>query len=251
MEQLSGSAARPNAAAPTASSASGSELAATAGSCLLTPEQTEGPYHIDVGLIRSDISEGRPGIPLELYFLVQRTGTCQPISDATVEIWHCDALGQYSGFGEQTTQRQGEQSDSDSGGPADTLLATTLESTRALAEGAQLLDNRLRFLRGGQVTGRDGRVTFATIYPGWYRGRTVHIHVKVHSGANNVHTGQLYFDDALSSEIYAQAPYSSHPGRDTTNATDKIYALGGQYSTSAVQHTTAGLAASFTLTVNG
>jgi len=159
-----------------------------------------------------------------------------------VEIWHCDALGQYSGFGEQTTQ---------SHGPADTVLATTLDSTRAVAEGARLPDNNLRFLRGGQVTGRDGRVTFETIYPGWYRGRTVHIHVKVHNGANDVHTGQLYFDDALSSEIYDQAPYSSHPGRDTTNATDKIYALGGQYSTSAVQHTTDGLAASFTLTVNG
>jgi len=168
-----------------------------------------------------------------------------------VEIWHCDALGQYSGFGEQTTQRQGEQSGSDSDGPTDTLLATTLDSTRAVAEGARLPDNNLRFLRGGQVTGRDGRVTFETIYPGWYRGRTVHIHVKVHNGANDVHTGQLYFDDALSSEIYDQAPYSSHPGRDTTNATDKIYALGRQYSTSAVQRTADGLAASFTLTVNG
>ncbi len=248
MEQLSDTAASSIAAAPRASSSSEAESGATRGSCLLSPEQTEGPYHIDLGLIRSNISEGRPGIPLELYFLVQSTGKCQPISDASVEIWHCDALGQYSGFGEETSQRLGEQSGPASDGPTG-IPSARPDGPLPRASDAQRPDNSLRFLRGGQVTGRDGRVTFKTIYPGWYRGRTVHIHVKVHNGANDVHTGQLYFDDALSSEIYTEAPYSSHPGRDTTNRTDEIYASGGQHSTLAVQNTTKGLAASITLTV--
>src|SRR5215204_1342569 len=249
IEQLNDSAASSIAAAPRAPTSSEAESAATMGSCLLTPEQTEGPYHIDLGLIRSDISEGRPGIPLELYFLVQSTGRCQPISDASVEIWHCDALGQYSGVGEQTSQRLGDQSAPASDGPAG-ITSARLDGPLPRADDAQRPDNSLRFLRGGQVTGRDGRVTFKTIYPGWYRGRTVHIHVKVHNGTNDIHTGQLYFDDALSSEIYIQAPYSSRPGRDTTNRTDEIYAVGGQHSTLAVQHTSNGLAASITLTVN-
>jgi protocatechuate 3,4-dioxygenase beta subunit len=79
---------------PAASPAAAASSPVAAGSCVLTPEQTEGPYYIDVGFIRSDIAEGRPGVPLELNLMVQRAGTCQPIADAVVEIWHCDALGE-------------------------------------------------------------------------------------------------------------------------------------------------------------
>jgi protocatechuate 3,4-dioxygenase beta subunit len=100
--------------------------------------------------------------------------SCKPIRGATVEVWHCDALGRYSGFN---------------------------------APG--------RFLRGGQRSGATGHVTFKTIYPGWYSGRTTHIHVKVHVGGNEVHTGQLYFADATSAAVYrSRSPYRSRGQKD-------------------------------------
>jgi protocatechuate 3,4-dioxygenase beta subunit len=216
-----------------------------AGSCVLTPEQTEGPYYIDVGLVRSNITEGRPGVPLELNLMVQRAGTCQPIADAVVEIWHCDALGGYSGFAAETVQAQGESPTSPSPKPA----FPGPKPGSAPPGGSQQPTNQLRFLRGGQATGRDGRVKFSTVYPGWYRGRTVHIHVKVHAGGNEVHTGQLYFDDALSNQVFARAPYSQHPNRDTTNANDGIYAQGGRQSIVDVKQNGSGMVGSITLTV--
>ena len=89
---------------------------------------------------------------------------------------------------------------------------------------------RSRSGTAGQVSGGDGRVTFQTIYPGWYTGRTVHIHVKVHAGGQEVHTGQLYFDDAISNAVYTQQPYAQHTGRNMTNASDGIFQQGGQQS---------------------
>jgi len=69
-------------------------------------------------------------------------------------------------------------------------------------------------------------VEFRTIYPGWYPGRTVHIHVMVHTDGQ-VLTSQLYFPDRTSDEVLAQAPYATRPSRDTTNETDEIFATGG------------------------
>src|SRR5918911_3385921 len=88
--------------------------------------------------------------------------------------------------------------------------------------------NNLVFLRGGQISDDRGQVTFQTIYPGWYAGRTVHVHLKVHAGGQEVHTSQLFFDDAISDQVFAQPPYSAHPNRDTRNATDNIFQNGGQ-----------------------
>src|SRR5439155_24762554 len=82
-----------------------------------------------------------------------------------------------------------------------------------------------------QTTNGAGRATFETIYPGWYMGRTTHIHVKVHVGGAVVHTGQLYFTAATTDAVYAEAAYAAHGARDTTNATDGIYASGGARST--------------------
>ena len=83
------------------------------------------------------------------------------------------------------------------------------------------------FLRGGQISDASGKVTFDTVHPG-YSGRTVHIHIKVHVGGAEVHTSQLFFDDDLSDRVFGQAPYDSHQGRDTRNATDNIFQDGGQ-----------------------
>src|SRR5207302_7281519 len=91
------------------------------------------------------------------------------------------------------------------------------------------------FMRGIQRTDAKGIATFRTVYPGWYQGRTVHIHVKVHLGGNVVHTGQLYFQDALTDAVYRKTPYSSRPGRDVRNATDSVYRNGGKRSLLSVR----------------
>jgi protocatechuate 3,4-dioxygenase beta subunit len=165
------------------------------GSCVLTPEQTEGPYYVEDSLVRSDVTEDREGVPLSLRLTVQDADSCEPIRNATVEIWHCDALGEYSGV------------DGDSG----------------------------KFLRGAQRSDGRGQVGFRTVYPGWYQGRAVHIHVKVHAGGQEVHTGQLYFDEAVTRAVYERDPYSSRGQTETTNSSDGIYAQGGRESTLALR----------------
>ena len=91
---------------------------------------------------------------------------------------------------------------------------------------------------------------FKTIYPGWYQGRTVHVHVKVHLGGNVVHTGQLYFPDALTDTVFAAAPYSSRPNRSTRNAGDFVYAQGGKQSTLKLTQSGRGYVGAITLGVH-
>jgi protocatechuate 3,4-dioxygenase beta subunit len=159
------------------------ELFGDESSCTLTPEQTEGPFYFDADAIRRDIREDRDGTPLRLAIRV-RDAECEPLPDAVVDIWHCDVGGSYSGF--------------------------------EAAEGE-------RFLRGAQVTNRDGIVEFLTVYPGWYPGRTVHIHAKVHLDRSTVLTTQLYFDDAVTDAVYAREPYSGRGERDQRNDGDGIF----------------------------
>ena len=179
--------------------------------CVLTPEQTEGPYYIAGERVRRDITEGRPGTKLALRTTVVDASTCRAISNATVDIWHADAGGVYSGFGEGASSRT--------------------------------------FMRGVQRTNAHGLAVFDTVYPGWYQGRTVHIHVKVHAGGNVVHTGQLYFPDALTDVVYARAPYSSRPNRDTRNANDSVYVNGGSRSMLTVKRSGGGYVAAITMGV--
>jgi protocatechuate 3,4-dioxygenase beta subunit len=179
----------------TSTGAAAKALLGEASTCTLTTELTEGPYYFDVDAIRSDIREDRPGTLLRLALRVQTATTCEPISNAVVDLWHCDAGGIYSGF-ESASRGQGG-----GGGRTD-------EET---------------YLRGAQVTNADGVVEFATIYPGWYRGRTTHIHLKVHLDKATLLTSQLFFDEAVNSAVYAKAPYSSHSGRETFNDGDNIF----------------------------
>ena len=181
--------------APDADAGTGPAAVATGlVSCVLTPEQTEGPYYVPGAPVRRNVTEGKPGVALTLRLFVVNVSSCKPIKGASVEIWHCDASGVYSG-----TAQQGTESD--------------------------------RFLRGVQRTDANGLAIFRTIYPGWYQGRTVHIHTKVHVGGNVVHTGQLYFADSATDTVYARSPYSSRPNRDPRNAGDSIYRNGGKRST--------------------
>jgi protocatechuate 3,4-dioxygenase beta subunit len=181
--------------APQTASTALDDLFAGAASCTATPEQTEGPYYFDVNSIRSDIREDRAGVPLHLAVRVQSASACAAIANAVVDIWHCDAIGEYSGFESATL-----------GGPG----------------GGGRTDQKT-YLRGAQVTNAAGIVEFLTVYPGWYRGRTVHIHAKVHLDASRVLTTQFYFDENVSTAVYGQAPYNQHSGRDTFNSGDGIF----------------------------
>jgi protocatechuate 3,4-dioxygenase beta subunit len=177
---------------------------ATLPACIVRPEQTEGPYFVDEKLNRSDIrsdpSDGsvKDGVPLKLTFRVSGiSGTaCTPLAGAIVDIWHCDALGVYSDVTDRSFNTVGK-----------------------------------KFLRGYQVTDANGTVQFTTIYPGWYPGRTVHIHFKVRtdatSGQRYEFTSQLYFDDSISDRVYTQAPYASKGQRTQNNAEDGIFKDGG------------------------
>ncbi len=177
--------------------------------CVLAPEQTEGPYYISSARVRRNITEGRAGRALNLRLRVVDASTCKPIKGASVDVWHCDAAGIYSGV-------QG---------------------------------NRGTFMRGVQKTDANGYAIFRTVYPGWYRGRTVHIHVKVHLGGNVLHTGQLYFPDAVTDAVYRKAPYSRRGRRSTRNANDSVYRNGGKKSLLALRKTGAGYTGSITMGV--
>jgi protocatechuate 3,4-dioxygenase beta subunit len=179
------------------------ETDAAAVSCILTPEQTEGPYYIAGEKLRRNITDGHPGTPMQLRTFVVDATTCRPIKNAAVDIWHADAAGVYSGFGSGAVSRT--------------------------------------FMRGIQRTNAKGLAQFRTVYPGWYQGRTVHIHVKVHVGGNVVHTGQLYFSDSLTDAVYRKAPYSSRPNRTTRNADDMIFRSGGSRSLLTVNRASSGV----------
>ena len=175
-----------------AAGAGSGPLAVSSGlvSCVLTPELTEGPYYVAGEKVRHDITEGKPGRAMLLRLSVVNASSCKPIRNASVDIWHCDALGVYSGA---------------PAGNAGT-----------------------NFLRGVQRTNASGLATFKTIYPGFYQGRAVHIHVKVHVGGNVVHTGQLFFPAAVTNAVYAKQPYSTHGTTpDTPNPQDAIFRNGG------------------------
>lgn len=164
-----------------------------AKACILTPQAVEGPYYLDPKLVRTDITEKEEGAPLKLLLQVIDINGCTPIPEARVDVWHSNGVGAYSGY-----ERQGD----------DQSVSTTNQT----------------FLRGTQMTDTQGQVTFTTIYPGWYRGRTPHIHLKVFLDQQNVLTGQLYFPDALSEYIYENvAPYNTRTAeRDTVNTTDGV-----------------------------
>ena len=175
---------------------------ATAKSCVLSPAMMEGPFFADVGLNRSDLTAGTTragvvqGLPLILDIdlaSVRATG-CVPIAGMQVDVWHADATGEYSGVGGAGQSNVAGQA----------------------------------FLRGYQVSDANGRVTFKTIYPGWYPGRTIHIHVKARlfNAAGNttyVFTSQLFFDDAVNDKVLAMPPYNARGTRNVRNAGENIY----------------------------
>jgi protocatechuate 3,4-dioxygenase beta subunit len=169
---------------------------------------TEGPYYVAGPLLRRDITEGKSGLPLRLRLGVVEVSdqSCTPLANAAVDVWHCDAQGYYSGVSSNVP------------GP---------DANPDLAAQAATQD----FLRGVQLTDESGIAEFDTIYPGWYIGRTIHIHVKVHVGGETsgdqyegghvAHTGQIFFDDATSDEVFATGEaYAGRPNEMRTRNSD-------------------------------
>lgn len=163
------------------------------GACRLLPEAVEGPFYFDPELLRRDIRDGKDGQKIELVLKIVDGASCEPIPGARVDIWHADARGVYSGYDGQGDQRE----------------------TSAKGE---------TYLRGTQFSETDGLVRFTSIYPGWYPGRTPHIHVKIFIDDKTVLTGQAYFPTDLSNRIYKTiAPYNQRPVADTDNKNDWLF----------------------------
>jgi len=180
---------------PSASSSTGTTTSGTtSGACAVTPSETEGPYPDRTGMIsgttyyRQDVTEGKPGLPLTLALSVVNVNSgCSPIANATVEIWHCDAAGNYSEYGNSTGET---------------------------------------FLRGLQRSDADGKVTFNTVYPGWYQGRATHIHLEVFVNGISVKTTQMAFPDEVNTVVYATGVYAARGNNPTRTSADGIFADG-------------------------
>ncbi|MFJ9566770.1 intradiol ring-cleavage dioxygenase [Streptomyces fuscichromogenes] len=199
-----------SAATATAETTTGTSAAAAAstGVCSLTAEVTEGPYSLTGALVREDVREDKEGVEVQYTFtVVDEANDCAPLADALVEIWHCDALGEYSGF----VGKNGH-TETDDG----------------------------TFLRGGQMTDSNGQVSLISIWPGHYVSRAVHVHMRVHTdvtltddsytGGSVIHTGQLFFDADINTEVQATSPYSDNTTKETALADDTIYDDGGASS---------------------
>jgi protocatechuate 3,4-dioxygenase beta subunit len=175
--------------AASSTSTTGTSSGTTTGTnaaCAVTPTETVGPYPSLVDLIRSDIREGKSGVPLTLTItVVNVSSSCAAVSNANVEIWQCDAAGNYSEYGTQTAQT---------------------------------------YLRGIQTTDGNGNATFTTIYPGWYQGRATHIHVEVTINGRSVKATQMAFPESINAAVYATGVYASRGANPMSNASDGIFA---------------------------
>ena len=167
----------------------------TSSACAVTPSETEGPYPDRLGMINSqaffrrDITEGRPGLALSLVLTFVNTNqNCQPLPNAAVEVWQCDASGNYSEYAQPGYDGTGQT-----------------------------------FLRGLQTTDANGQVTFTTIYPGWYQGRATHIHIEVVRNGSSVKVTQIAFPESTNTAVYATGVYAGRGSNPTANTADDIF----------------------------
>ncbi|MEV6348310.1 hypothetical protein [Actinoplanes sp. NPDC051851] len=214
-----------NAATGTSAATTVAEATGGTADCVVKPEMTEGPYFVDENLDRSDLrTEPTTGeqvdgttLVLDLTVLQVTDGTCVALPDAKVDIWQCDALGVYSDVAAQGT-------------------------------------TGLSYLRGYQATDSDGLASFTTVLPGWYSGRTVHIHVKIQTTGTDGNayefTSQLYLPEDFTTQYLAEGVYATNGTADTTNATDMHYANGGDQMLLDPVSTDDGYRASFAIALD-
>jgi len=170
----------------------------TGSSCAVTATETAGPYPDIMGMLinpafnRRDITEGKSGTPLSLVLtIVNASSGCALVTAAAVEIWQCDAAGNYSEYSQPGFNGVGQT-----------------------------------FLRGVQTTDAAGQVTFTTIYPGWYSGRATHIHVEIYVAGRSVKVTQVAFPESISSSVYASGVYAAKGQNTTSNAGDMVFSDG-------------------------
>ncbi|MEM5399941.1 intradiol ring-cleavage dioxygenase [Paraburkholderia unamae] len=199
---------------------------ANAAPCRLTPEQEVGPYWIDGDLVRRDIREGRPGLPLTLDIALTDARTCAPLVGAAVDIWQCDAMGVYSGYTKMELPPPPDFDPKAPGRPPAGLPPGPPPMTRPMLRPT----DHQTFLRGIQHTDRSGTVTFETIVPGVYPGRTNHIHFKVRTASASQpqrthvsHVGQVFLPESLMVALMQLDPYRSHAIQRTTQSEDPIF----------------------------
>ncbi len=169
-----------------ASAANSATTGSPNATCAVTPTETIGPYPSLSDIFRSDIRETKTGTVLTLTIkVVNANASCAPVTGASVEIWQCDATGNYSSHGSQTGQT---------------------------------------YLRGIQTTNAGGEVTFTTIYPGWYQGRATHIHAEVTVGGRSVKATQIAFPESINNAVHASGVYASRGSNPTSNLQDGIFA---------------------------
>jgi protocatechuate 3,4-dioxygenase beta subunit len=215
---------RSTAASAVTSPAASRALATSSGCATLTKEETQGPFWVDERLNRSDVRADsatgavQAGVPLTLTINLQDAGaSCSPQVGAYVDVWHANAQGAYSDVSGQ-------------GNP----------------------DNvGVDWLRGYQVSDANGAVTFTTVFPGWYAGRTAHVHVRVRLALDSTttvnFTSQIYFDDAVASAVYATSAYAKS-GTRLTNGNDHLY--DASLLMPVTGSPTAGYAGSFTVALD-
>ena len=180
----------PSTVAPTVTTAAGTGAtggtSASNDACAVAPNETAGPYPSKSDIFRSDIRENRQGVALALTIrVINVSNGCAPLDNANVEIWQCDAAGNYSEYGSQTSQT---------------------------------------YLRGIQTTDANGQVNFMTVYPGWYQGRATHIHIEVTMNGRSVKVTQIAFPETINNAVYATGVYASRGSNPTSNLQDGIFA---------------------------
>jgi protocatechuate 3,4-dioxygenase beta subunit len=197
--------------------------------CRLTAEQEEGPFYIKGEPLRSNLVEDREGIPLLLRLQLLDLQHCTPLKNASLEIWSCDASGEYSGY---DSAHMGPPPDGM--GPPAGMPPRDHAGPPPGPPPHHEPDNEKTFLRGRQLTDEQGRVEFATIYPGCYEGRVNHVHLKVRlsEGERVVYTGQLFFPELVTDAVLAMPPYSAHQIHRTRAAEDMVFT--GQHGENSV-----------------
>jgi protocatechuate 3,4-dioxygenase beta subunit len=185
----------------------------TAATCAVSPSETIGPYPSLQDFVRSDIRESQPGLPVTLNMtVVNVSNACAPVSGAVVDVWQCDATGNYSQYGNARNET---------------------------------------YLRGLQTTDSTGRVAFTTIYPGWYQGRATHIHVEITVNGRSVKVTQIAFPEDVTTAVYRTGAYAAKGQNTTTNARDNVFSDGvSEQLVSLVGDTTNGYSGTFQVGVS-
>ena len=222
-------------------------LGADAQVCVLNAEQEVGPYYVADELLRSDVVEGKPGVPLSLRLMVLDSRSCKPLANAAIDLWHCDAVGLYSAFTKQNPMGPGGPGGPGFGGPPPGFDPDHSNEHGGPPEGMgpppeNHPTDKLTFLRGIQLTDADGVVNFQTVFPGFYMGRTNHIHFKVRVGGESSgktyaaghasHIGQIFFPEEIAVSLMEHEPYSRHKIHRTTQSEDGVF--NGQHGSRSI-----------------